>query len=354
MRSFINFGNVQGVAVCDVDKTHRLRGKEHVDKKNDNKGCAAYNDYRELVARTDIDAVFCGTPDHWHAMVTIAAMRNGKDVYCEKPESLTIREGQRMVETARRYGRIFSGGSQRVWGDYNYLHRMARSGALGQIKEVFVNVGGPSNEMLRPAMPVPPTLDWDTWLGPAPWREYHKDYHPYRWRGCRDFSGGGMTDWGAHSFGGALFACGLHETGPLEVHPPDGKDYQRLTYVFENGIRMYHGGGWDRISAVGTEGGSSERGPKDKSKRKNPPDIHIPNYKGKGGIFGDFVHCVGTRERPFRDIQIAHRTLIVCHLGNIAYWLKRSLKWDPVKEEIIGDPEANRWLDRPKRAPWRI
>jgi len=354
MRNFIGFGNVQGLAVCDVDKKFALQAKNLVDQKNGNKDCALYSDFRELVARPDLDAVFCGTPDHWHASITIEAMRHGKDVFCEKPESLTIREGQQMLATARRYGRVFSGGSQRVWGDYHYLHRMVRSGALGEVKEVFVNVGGPSNEMILPAMPVPEELDWNLWLGPAPWRPYNKSYHPAHWRGCRDFSGGGMTDWGAHCFGGALFACNLHETGPVEIHPPNGKDYDKLTYIFANGIRMYHGGGWDRIAVKGTEGESSERGPRDQSRRKEPPNIQIPSYKGKGDIFGDFLHCVRTRERPFRDIQVAHRTLIVCHLGNIAYWLGRPLKWDPVKEEIVGDPEANRWLDRPKRAPWRV
>jgi hypothetical protein len=143
----------------------------------------------------------------------------------------------------------------------------------------------------------------------------------------------------------------LHETGPAEIIPPDGKDVKHLTYVFANGVRIYHGGGWGGIlSFKGTE---AEIPARDRSKQ-TPPDIHIPNYKGRGGIFGDFLHCVRTRERPFRDIAIAHRTATHAHLGNIAYWLKRPLKWDPATEKIVGDPEANRWLDRPKRRPWRL
>jgi len=163
-----------------------------------------------------------------------------------------------------------------------------------------------------------------------------------------------MTDWGCHTFGGALFCLDLHKTGPVEIIPPDGEDYPQLTYKFANGIRIYHGGGWDGIlNFRGTEGEISTKGDRSGNKQ-SPPDIYIPNYKGNRGIFGDFIECVKTREKPFRDIEIAHRTATVCHLGNIAYWLNRPLKWDSEKEEIIGDPEANRWLDRPKREAWSL
>jgi hypothetical protein len=201
---------------------------------------------------------------------------------------------------------------------------------------------------------MPADVDWDLWLGPAPYRPFHPTLIKGGFRPFRDYSGGGMTDWGCHTFGGALFCLGLHQTGPVEIHPPDGKDYSRLTYKFANGIRIYHGGGWDGIlNFRGTEGEISEKGDRAGNKPA-PPDIYIPNYKGNRGIFGDFIHCVKTRERPFRDIEIAHRTATVCHLGNIAYWLNRPLRWDAVKEEIVGDTEANRWLDRPKREPWSL
>ncbi|MCY2952215.1 MAG: Gfo/Idh/MocA family oxidoreductase [Planctomycetota bacterium] len=359
MGGFMGFPEVQVVAVCDVDARHRTSAKNNVEgryarQKADGtyKGCADYNDYRELVTRPDIDAVFCATPDHWHALVTVEALRNGKDVYCEKPETLTIREGRIMIETARRYGRVFSGGSQRVWEDYNWYHRMVRGGAIGDVLEAWVNVGGASDEMLRPAQTVPDGMDWDRWLGPAPWRPYNKDYHPFNWRGCRDFSGGNMTDWGAHHYGGTLFCINMQNCpGPVEVIPPDGKEYKFLTWKFANGLVMHDGGAWGGpMSFRGTKGELPDR----KGPRKAPPDINIPNYKGRGGIFGDFLHCVRTRQRPFRDIELAHHTLVVCHLGNIAGWLKRPIKFDPDKEQIIGDPEANRWLDRPKRAPWTL
>jgi hypothetical protein len=257
-----------------------------------------------------------------------------------------------MTETARRYGRVFSGGSQRVWEDYNWYHRVMWGGAAGKLQEVFVNIGGPSGDCYLPEEPVPPGMDWDMWLGPAPWRPYNKGLHPFTWRSYRDYSGGGMTDWGAHHIGGALFAAQLHDQPlPVEVHPPDGKEYKQLTYVYANGVRMYLGGAWDGpLGFKGTQGEVPERG----KPRIPAPPTPIQGYRGRGGIFGDFVHCVRTRQRPFRDIEIAHRAVSTCHLANIAFWLKRSYKFDPEKEEIVGDPEANRWIDRPMRAPWTL
>ncbi|MCY3024064.1 MAG: Gfo/Idh/MocA family oxidoreductase [Planctomycetota bacterium] len=350
MRGFLGFGEVQIVTVCDVRKEHGERAKGFVDQKYGSKDCVIVRDFREIVTRPDIDIVLIGTPDHWHALIAVAAMKEGKDVFCEKPETLTVREGRKVVETARRYARVFSGGSQRVWEDYNYFHRMVRGGAIGQLQEVWVDCWGPSQECYLPGEPVPPGLDWDMWLGPAPWAPFNNGRLNFRpWR---DYSGGGMTDWGAHNFGGALFTCGLHETGPVEVIPPDGKDYKQLTYKFANGVVFHHTGGWGgNLSFRGTDGSIPYR---PGERKKDTPNIIIPNYKGRGGLIGDFLHCVKTRERPFRDIEVAHRTVTVCHLGNLAYRLGRPFKWDPVKEEIVGDPEAARWLDRPKRAPWTL
>ena len=352
MGGFMGFQQVRVVAICDVVKGNREGAKGQVDGRYGNTDCAACTDFREVISRPDIDAVLVATPDHWHATIAVEAMKHGKDVYCEKPETLTIREGRVMVETARRYGRVFSGGSQRVWGDYNWFHRMIWGGGIGEVQEAWVDCGGPSEDCYLPEEPVPAGLDWDMWLGPAPWAPFN--HGRLNFRPWREYSGGQMTDWGAHNFGGALFAMRLHETGPVEVIPPNGKDNPLLTYVFANGIRVHHQGGWGgAMSFRGTDGEIPERG--GKKLRKDPPsNVFIPNYKGEGGIFGDFLHCVRTRQRPFRDIEIAHRTVSVCHLGNLAYWLKRPLKWDPVKEQIIGDAEASRWLDRPKRAPWRL
>ena len=349
MGGFMNFSDLRVRAVCDVRRGNREGAKAAVDKRYGNQDCAAYNDFREIVHRPDIDTVLIATPDHWHAIIACEAMKNGKDVYCEKPETLTVREGRVMVNVARRYGRVFSGGSQRVWGDYNWFHRMVRGGAIGEVKEAFVDCWGPSTDCYLPPQPVPPDVDWEMWLGPAPWAPYNGGRLNFRpWR---DYSGGGMTDWGAHNFGGAMFAMNLHRTGPVEVIPPGVDGAKLLTFVFANGVRMHHRGGWGgNICFRGTAGEIPAR---DKS-RVAPPNIHIPNYKGHGGIFGDFLHCVKTRELPFRDIEVAHRTTTVCHLGNIAYWLGRAFKWDPEKEEIVGDSEVARWLDRPKRQPWTL
>jgi predicted dehydrogenase len=356
MKNLMNFGEVQMLATCDPVPDHCNNAKATVDAHYGSTDCRAYSDFRDVLARDDIDAVLIGTPDHWHAIITIEACKHGKDVFCEKPECLTIREGRAMADAVRRHGRVFSGGSQRVLGDYGDWPRLVRGGALGEITEVFVSCGGPSGDCYLPAEPIPTGLDWDMWLGPAPWRPYHEGLVHGKFRPYRDYSGGGMTDWGAHRFGAALFALGLHKTGPVEVIPPDGEEIPLLTYRFANGLRMYRGGDFNNdICYVGTEGELRKgRGAETAPSRYLPlvDRVDMEGYRGQGGIFGDFVHCVQTREVPFRDIESAHRATTVCHLGNIAYWLNRPLKWDPEKEEIVGDPEASRWLDRPKRAPW--
>jgi predicted dehydrogenase len=348
MQAFMKFPQVQLAAVCDPVVSHRNNAKEIVHRHHKSNDCQDYRDFREVLDRQDIDAVLIGTPDHWHAVITIAACQAGKDVFCEKPESLTVRQGREMVHAARLFGRVVSGGSQRVLDDYGDTPRLVRGGALGEVKEVFVSCGDPSGECFLPAEEIPPGVDWDLWLGPAPWRPFHSSLLKGQFRPYRDYSGGGMTDWGAHRFGAAMFATGLHRTGPAEIIPPtkDG-DRPHLTYVFANGLKMYRGG-TDNISYHGTEGSIPGNHPAMLSR------IELEGYKGTGGIFGDFLHCVKTRELPFRDIEIAHRAVTVCHLGNIAYWLGRPLKWDPVREEILNDPEASRWLDRPMRGPWTL
>jgi hypothetical protein len=353
MGGFMSFPDVQMVAVCDVVPEHRERAKKNVNDKYKNTDCKAYSDFRDVLARDDIDAVLIGTPDHWHAIITIEACKTGKDVYCEKPECLTIREGRAMVDAVRRYGRVFSGGSQRVLGDYGDWPHTIWGGSLGTVKEVFVECGGPSGDCYLPEEKLPNGMtaaEWDMWLGPAPKRPFHSSLIKGGFRPFRDYSGGGMTDWGAHRFAAAMFATSHHLTGPTDVVPPDGKDTKMLTYTFADGMKMYHGGTGD-IRYVGTEGELDRGKPKP---AKAPRASDMPSYRGKGGIFGDFLHCVKSREKCFRDIEIAHRACTVCHLGNIAYWLKRPLKWDPVKEEIVGDAEAARWLDRPKREPWAL
>ena len=344
--AFLGRGDVQYVAVCDVKKGARDGAMGRVNKKYGNQDCKGYNDFREIMARDDIDAIHCATPDHWHAIVVIEACRNGKDVYCQKPESRSLREGPLMVDAARRYGRVVSGGSQRVLGDYRKIVNPCWNGDKGIIKSINVNVGPFPRPCNLEGQPVPDGFDWDMWLGPAPWAPYH----PFRcsgsfsingksWRSFSDYSGGGMTDWGAHHFGGATFAIDVRDLDPEEVvfHNEDGKKYATCRYP--DGKLLHHNHpGMGNLHVVGTD----EKG----------PSKPVPGYAGTGGIYGDFIDCVKTRKKPFRDIEYAIHTMTACHLFLIAYELERSLKWDTAKQEFVGDEEANRLADRAKREPW--
>jgi len=347
--AFLGRKDVQYVAVCDAKRGVREGAKGQVDQRYGNKDCQAYSDFRELLSRDDIDAVHVATPDHWHAVIVIEACRHGKDVYCQKPETLTLSQGPAMVAAARKYGRVVSGGSQRVLEDYRKVVDQCWGGELGTIKSINVEVGPLPRPCNLPGEPVPEGFDWEMWLGPAPWAPYH----PYRcsgsyningtsWRSWSDYSGGGMTDWGAHHFGGATFAIDVRDLEPEEVIYHDDKDRKYLTYRYPNGVLLHHNyPGMGNMHVVGTPG----------EKRPAKP---VPSYKGQGGIYGDFIACVKSREKPFRDIEIASHTAAVCHLGNIAYELQRSLKWDQAKQEFPGDDEANRMTWRPMREPWRL
>lgn len=347
--AFLGRSDVQYVAVSDVRTGARDQAKGKVDGHYKNSDCQAYNDFRDLLARTDIDAVHVATPDHWHAIMVIEACRSGKDVYCQKPETRTLREGRLMVEAARRYSRVVSGGSQRVLQDYRKTVDPCWGGELGTIKAINVNVGPLSQMCNLPAQEAPPDMDWDMWLGPAPWAPYNKarcdgnfGTSGGSWRSYLDYSGGGMTDWGAHHFGGATFAVDVRELQPEEVvyHDENGRKY--LAYRYASGLQIYHNRpDWGNLQVEGTEG-------------EKLPAKPIPSYKGSGGIYGDFIECVKTRERPFRDIELAVNTVMLSHLGIIAYNLQRSLKWDAASQQFPGDEEANRFLDRARREPWQL
>ena len=350
---FMRNRDVQIVAACDVQYKNLRSVKSAIDNHHKNKDCFVTMDYREILARDDIDMVLCGSPDHWHAQITIDACKSGKDVYCEKPLSLTIREGRKMVQAARRYGRVFSCGSQRVIGDYAKWSCAARSGRYGKILSGHANPGGPPRQCHLPGQELPPdTIDWDMWLGPAPW----VPYHPFRcgrayglggkgFRTWYDYSGGMMTDWGGHKFGGLMHGLGVDHTGPVEVIPPDGKEHKSLTYVFANGMKIFVEGGFKYTCEAGDV--------KPLRKFKVPPGLRWYSG-GANSPIADFLHCAKTRKTPFRDVEYAHRVATVCHLGNIAYKLKRPLRWDPDKEDFVNDTEASRLTDRPRRGPWQI
>ncbi len=343
-------------------------------------GGTPYQDYRKLLDNKDVDAIVTATPDHWRALVAIHACQAGKDIYAEKALSLTIREGRLMVEAARKYGRVFQVGSQQRSQAVNRLScEYLRAGKLGKIKEV-VGCNYPSPwECALPAEPVPEGLDWDMWCGPAPLVPYNKDLFTPRanpgWLSFRPYSGGEMTGWGAHGIDQIQCALGMDDSGPVEVwtegdkfnpptySAPESRDrgdkicsVPMIFYRYANGIvvKLDNGSGGGGIFV-------GENGKLDLSRglvRTNPPEIAEEiNKQAKGGDkshVGNWIECIKTRAKPIADVEIGHRSITVCHLGNIARWTGRKLRWDPVKETFPDDPDANQYLDRPRRKPYEL
>jgi len=375
VRAFLSKPGVQIVAICDVERIRLEKEQKNINDfyaERENKafyrGCKTYSDFREMILRDDIDAVVIATPDHWHAIPAIEAMKNGKDVYCEKPLTLTINEGKVVRAVARRYGRVFQTGSQqRSERGFRLACEYVRNGRIGKVHTVHVNVGGPPIECNLPAEPVPEGLDWDFWLGPAPWRPYNSDIAPGldypgwpNFRAYRDYSGGPMTDWGAHHFDIAQWGLGMDHSGPVEIIPPDGKTFQRLTYRYKNGVTMYHGGGAKKagVEFIGERGrimvnrGYLEADPPEILLEPiTPQEIHL--YESPGH-HDDWLESIRNRRNPICDVEIGHRSVTVCHLGNIAFWLKRPLQWDPEKEDFVNDADARRLMQRPMRSPWTL
>jgi len=364
---FLGRDDTQIVAVCDAERARRERTRQRVNDgyaarlgKGAYKGCDAHADFRELLARPDIDAVLIASPDHWHALHSVLAIQAGKDVYCEKPISLTIREARLMARAARRYSRILQAGTQqRSSVAFRRACELVRSGRIGRLLRVYVNVGGTSRYFDAPPQPVPRGFDWDMWLGPAPWRPYNARIHR-GWMAHRDYSGGGMTNWGAHHFDIAQWGIGADQTGPVEIVPPDGREHKLLTYRYASGVEIVHSPGYrlPGVTFVGTEGTVNtsrwycHTEPEAIGRQPlRPGDVHL--YESHNH-HDNFVGCIRTRRRPVADIAVIARSITLCHLGNIAYWLKRPLRWRPAAERFVADPEADRWLDREKRAPWRL
>ncbi len=362
VHSFLANPACQALAVCDVNGKSREDAKQTIDAANGNQDCRMYGDFRELLACDDIDAVAIATPDHWHAIITIEACRQGKDVYCEKPLSLTIREARAMVEAGRQYGRLVQTGSQsRSYTNIQHACAALRDGMIGEIREVHVSCGGPSVPCNLPGEPVPDHIDWEMWLGPAPWRPFHplladKGFRPYR-----DYSGGGMTDWGCHHFDIAQWALGMDDSGPVEITPPNGQDVKWLTYRYASGTIVTHESPLSQqgIAFIGSESDAWGHGMSGRWRKGGDAPWRLPPgpadpIQGAKAHSDNFLECVRSRKKPNADVEIGCRTVTVCHLGNIAYWLNRPIKWDPQREEIIGDEEASRWLDRAKREPWSL
>lgn len=373
--SFINTGEARIVALSEV---YPGKAEATMDKikatylKNPTLGVYSdipvYIDFRELLERKDVDAVVISTPDHWHAAMAVRSAAAGKDIYCEKPLSLTVKEGRAMVQATRKYDRVFQTGSmQRSWNEFRQAAELVRNGTIGEIKHIKVNVGPAPVAYDLPGEPMPQGLDWSKWLGPNEFANFNaelappitKDVFP-NWRKYREFGGGGVTDWGAHMYDIVQWALDMDHSGPVEVIAPDGKENIYLTYRYANGITMTHEK-WEWNNAIhffGTEGeikvqrGKLETSPVSlKDKIFTDADKRVYNSTNH---YKDFLSAMRTRKKPVCDVEIGHRTATVCNLGNIAYRLNRSLKWNPKKETILNDAEASALLGRPMNNEWKI
>ncbi len=372
LAGFLRYPDVQVVAIADVFEQSRNEAMKKV-RAAYGKEIPAYNDYRELLARKDVDAVLIATPDHWHALTAIHACEAGKDVYCEKPLSYSIREARRMVDAARRNATVFQVGSQqRSCGNFRQACEAVLNGRIGKVQWVRAYIGhGPTCDW-EPNAPPPHGLDWNFWLGPAPWAEYtpKRCISDFRW--FYDYSGGKMTDWGAHHNDIAQWALGMSLSGPVKTEPvfakfPTSGLFEtainfEVKHTYSNGVVLHTASdGRNGIRFQGTEGwievarGRLEAS--DPAILKEPlaaGDLHLYRSPGEdyAGHHRDFLNCVRTRKRPICDVEIGCRSVTVCHLGNIAIRTGRTIQWDPEKEEIVNDPALSRWLDRPYRAPW--
>jgi predicted dehydrogenase len=381
MRSFLGKA-VRIVAVCDVDANRRDAAKKVVDDAyaakagaGSARGCAAYTDYREVIARPDIDIVSIVTPDHWHCIPAVAAAEAGKDIFVQKPLSYAISEGRAVADAVRRYGRVLQVGSQqRSETRFRTACELVRNGRIGKLRRALVTLDTDPACGLKPPMPVPPGLDYDFWLGPAPWAPYTEDrVHPQKgygrpgWLRMADYSGGMLTGWGTHHVDIAQWGMDTELTGPIEVEgtgvfPTDGlwdvHGKFHLECKYANGLRMTIQDGPDGIRFEGTDGwvfvdrSRLDAEPKRLLKEEiGAAEIHL--YRSNDHK-QNFLDCVRSRAEPIAAAEIGHRSATVCHLANIVMLLGRALKWDPAAERFIGDSEADTLLARPMRAPWRI
>jgi predicted dehydrogenase len=379
---FLGQKDVQVLAVCDVDTNRRENAKKAVEqrygeaiKSGAYKGCDAYNDFHDVISRGDIDAVIIATPDHWHAPIALAALKAKKDVYCEKPLTLTIREAKMLIDATRKYDRVFQVGSQqRSSREFRIACELVRGGRIGKLQAVYVNVGTSSRPCDLKEEQAEPGLDWDRWLGPTPMRGYSSVLSPRGvhqhfpdWRLFREYSGGMMTDWGAHHFDIAQWGLGADDSGPVEIIPPaDPKAGHGLKYVYANGVPVYHAEKYEKdkpvdgVVFVGTEGKVQvNRGkltvidPTDLLMQFAPDhEIHLyksPNHQR------DWLNCVRSRKRPICDVEVGARSVTVCHLGNIAYWTREKFKWDPKEWKFVdASADVQKWYDRERREKYQL
>ncbi len=371
LAAYLKQPDARVLVACDVDSTRMDKAKQEIDKAYGNTDCATTKDFREVLARDDIDTVMISTPDHWHVLISVLAIRAGKDVQCEKP-TLTIDEGKILVKTVREHNQVFQTSTEdRSLPMYHRMAELVRNGRIGKLQRIEVILplqpGRPGDATPQP---VPPELDWDMWLGPAPKAPYTPDGVHFNFRWVWAYSGGIICDWGTHLFDTAQWANDTEHSGPVEIdgkgtHWEGGlydtvKDYD-VTYRYANGVVMTCTPGNPSIKFIGTEGWVGNRGWRGKLEASSdeilnsvigPDEIRL--FTNPAGEHRNFLDCVKSRQDPYFPVEIGHRVATVCHLANLSIRLGRKLNWDPEKEQFVGDAEATALMSRPMREPWSL
>jgi predicted dehydrogenase len=374
---FLGFGDCQVVAVCDVDERHMHAARDQVNQHYGNQDCATTGDCRELAGRNDIDAICVSTPDHWHALATVAALDGGKDVYCEKPLANSVYEGRAICRAAARNGRIVQTGSHERSGEGRRMAcELVRNGRIGKLHTIRINLPNTDPHHLQvkqwiepqPEMPVPDELDWDRWLGHTPMAPYTEKRCHFWWRFILNYGGGEMTDRGAHVIDLAQLGAGKDHTGPVEYIAKGSRNSSGLfdafmDYVFINiyddglkmigstqeprGLKFEGDEGWIFIHVHDPIVEASD--PRILESVIGPDEIHLGRSPGH---HRNFVDCVKLRQETMAPAEVGHRTGTICHLNNLAMKLGRAIRWDPVNEVVVGDEEANSLLRPEMREPW--
>lgn len=377
-RAFLAQDDAQVVAVCDVDAGHLAHGKRVVEnhyaaqmRSGTYKGCDAYKDFRQILERKDIDAVMIATPDHWHALMSVLAIRSGKDVICEKP-TLTVREGRILADAVKRYGAVFQMSTEdRAMACYHRMAELVRNQRIGKLQRMIVGLpGGPNGKGDPTPKPVPEGFDYDMWLGPAPMVPYCPGRIHWNFRWIFDYSGGQLTDWGAHLIDTAQWANDTERTGPVEVEGAGKRwegglydtfhDYS-LKYKYASGVEMLVDSKGARLRFEGTDGWVGNKGWLGRVEASSPEILRSEIGPGDTRLFTcpagehrNFLDCVKSRRDPYFPAETGHRCCTVMHIGNAAMLTGRKLRWNPDKEQFVDDPAADRYLSRAMRAPWTL
>ena len=374
LAAYLKLDDCRVIAACDVDSTRVKKAKGLIDERYKNNDCIIYSDFRELLENRDIDAVQISTPDHWHVPISALALKKNKDVCCEKP-TLTIEQGRFLSDIVAGSNKLFQTSLEdRAVPQYHRMAELVRNGRIGKLQKIRVGLPGSSSQLYSfnpdPAeQPVPDYLNYEMWLGPAPYAPYTAGRCHYNFRWINDYSGGSLSDWGAHLIDTAQLLNGTEKSGPVEVYgtgsaPATGIynsfDKYKLNYTYSNGVIMDVHSDFVEIYCEGTEGWllvKDWRGTLEASSEEilntviGDNDLHLYTDESE---HANFLKCIRSRKPTYHPAEDLHRTSTITHMGNIAMKLKRKLGWDPVKEEFVNDAEANSMRSRPERDPWSI